>query len=57
MPVGRYVTYKCKKCGYKFTKFQGDVFYPVVCPKCGGEVEMVKISLVEDYLKKMFNNF
>lgn len=49
MPVGRYVTYKCKKCGYKFTKFVGDVLLPsdidVRCPKCGGETEVVSTSL------------
>jgi len=47
MPVGKYVTYKCPKCGYKVTKFQGDEIYPGIdrCPKCGSKMKMVNSSI------------
>ncbi len=41
MPIGKFYFYKCKKCGYKFTRFQSDVLVPIVCPKCEGEVEII----------------
>jgi len=32
--------YKCKKCGYKFEKFQGiNDKYLEVCPRCGGRLK------------------
>jgi len=43
MPIGKYVTYKCPKCGYKVTKFKGDVLHPGIdiCPKCGSKMKVV----------------
>jgi uncharacterized Zn finger protein len=39
MPFVKEITYKCKKCGYKFSKSQGDVIREedlmLQCPKCG----------------------
>jgi DNA-directed RNA polymerase subunit RPC12/RpoP len=39
MPFVKEITYKCKKCGYKFSKSQGDVIRDEdlmpQCPKCG----------------------
>ncbi len=66
MPIGKYVTYRCKKCGYTFTRFRGDVLMPrdldVRCPKCGGEAEVVSSSIMSratlgemmESLKKIF---
>ena len=53
MAVGRYYKYKCKKCGYTFTKYQSDVFMPVSCPKCGGEVEIVSSSMIRNPLEEV----
>jgi len=51
--IGRYYTYKCKKCGYRFTKFQSDVLLPVLCPKCGGKVEIVSSSMTRNPLEEI----
>ena len=57
MPIGREVTYKCKKCGYVFTKFRGDVVnlddFIVKCPRCGGDVELYD----KGFIKKIFDFF
>jgi len=45
MPIAQSVTYKCRECNYTFTKTQSDTFIPKIkCPKCGGELEIVKMS-------------
>jgi len=53
--IGKYYTYKCKKCGYVFTKYQSDVFFPVICPKCGGDVEIISSSLFRNSLLEIFS--
>ena len=54
MAIGRYYKYKCKKCGYTFTKYQSDVFMPVSCPKCGGEVEKLLLVFCSDIFLSNF---
>jgi len=43
MAIGMYVIYKCPNCGYKVTKFQGDVLFPGFdsCPRCGSKMEIM----------------
>ena len=52
MPIGRYVIYKCDKCGYKTVVFQGDVILPVFCPKCNHQMKPVdnKIYILISFL-------
>jgi len=63
MPVGKYVIYKCPKCGYKVTKFQGDVLYSGfdICPKCGSKMKVISSSfnmpigsIIVDIFRKIF---
>jgi Zn finger protein HypA/HybF involved in hydrogenase expression len=45
MPIAYNVTYKCKKCNYKFTRLESDCcFFPRQCPKCGGDTEIISSS-------------
>ena len=44
MPIARYITYKCTKCGYKTTVLSGDVLFPKRCPKCSGSMTIEKTS-------------
>jgi NAD-dependent SIR2 family protein deacetylase len=47
MAIGKYVTCKCKRCGYKFTRFKSDTEIMMCferCPICGGKAEIVKTS-------------
>jgi len=57
MAIGRYYKYRCKKCGYTFTKFESDVIIPPSCPKCGGDVEIISSSItnnpLEDVVEKI----
>jgi len=55
MAVGKYYKYKCKSCGYVFTKFQSDALLPVVCPKCGGEVEVISSSITNSPINVVIN--
>jgi putative FmdB family regulatory protein len=57
MPIAQYVTYKCKKCGYIFTKYQSDVMIPVSCPKCKGEVEIINSTLTPPLFDNIDNIF
>ena len=62
MPIGQYITYKCKKCGYRFTKYQGDVITPLnppptSCSKCGGELQIIDTSFEEpNPINEIFKN-
>ena len=44
MPIAREITYKCPKCGYEVTEYQGDVIILSdlikICPKCGTKMEI-----------------
>ena len=59
MPIGRYVTYKCKKCGYKVVKFQGDVLVSLgnICPKCGNEMQIINESIYPSTLENILKIF
>ena len=63
MPIARYITYKCTKCRYKTTVLSGDVLFPRSCPKCGGDMTMVKssqnnnvIDTIKDAIDIIFNS-
>ena len=45
MPIGKYYTYKCTKCEYRFTKLHSDVFLiHMKCPKCKGDIQILNSS-------------
>jgi DNA-directed RNA polymerase subunit RPC12/RpoP len=57
MPVSRYMIFKCLKCGYKFKRLQGDVIFPLRCPKCNSLAKIVNSNpTFFDDVKRVFEN-
>ena len=59
MPIATYKLYKCPKCEYKKTIFQGDIItsFPV-CSKCKEMMELEANDTKNDlvvFLKSLFN--
>ena len=60
MPIAQPMTFKCPKCGYKYTKMVGDVInltdlFPT-CPICGTKMKPTSSS-VFDSIIDFFKNF
>lgn len=57
MPISTNKLYRCPKCGYTKTIFQGDVIvsFPT-CPKCEEMMELVGDSPSDgiDFLRRLF---
>jgi len=53
MAKGKYYIYICEQCKYEFEKLQEDIIVPVICPRCGGNVKMVKACINFSFIDKI----